>query len=59
MNKAKVLDTIKEMPADFDIEDLIERLIFIDKVEKGMKQAREGKVTSHQNVKRHVKEWSK
>ncbi len=59
MKKAKVLDTINEMPADFDLEDLIERLIFIDKVEKGLQQAREGKVIPHEEVKRKIKEWSK
>ncbi len=47
------------MPSDFDLEDLIEKLIFVDKVEKGLEQAREGKVTPHEQVKKEVKGWSK
>ena len=59
MRRDRVIETIKELPNEFDLETVIERLIFIDKVEKGLKQAEEGKTISHEEVKNRVSKWSK
>lgn len=42
MNKNKVLDTVLEMPQEFEVEDLIERLLFIQSVEEGLEQSKAG-----------------
>jgi len=42
MKKERVIETIKDFPTEFEVEELIEKLIFIDKVEKGLKQVKEG-----------------
>jgi predicted transcriptional regulator len=57
MKRDKVLETVKEFPQEFDLEDLIERLIFVEKVEKGLQQIQEGKTVPHEQVKEIVKEW--
>lgn len=57
MEKKKVLEAIQEMPENFDLEILIERLIFIEKVEKGLSRIKEGKVISHEQLKSLSKEW--
>ena len=57
MRREKVLDTIKEFPQEFELEDLIEKLIFIEKVEQGIDQLDEGKTVSHETVKEIVKKW--
>jgi hypothetical protein len=41
--KAKILRAVEELPEDATIEDAIERLVFLHKVEVGLKQAEEGK----------------
>lgn len=51
MEKKKALEAIQELPESFDLEILIERLIFIEKVEKGLEQVKEGKVISHEQLK--------
>jgi predicted transcriptional regulator len=58
MRRERVIETIKDLPNEFDLETVIERLIFIDKVEKGLKQAEEGKTISHEEVKKRVSKWS-
>jgi predicted transcriptional regulator len=55
--KEKALEDIQEMPDNFDLEALIERLIFIEKVEKGLEQAKKGKVISHQELENIAKQW--
>jgi hypothetical protein len=59
MNKEKVLATINDMPQDFDLEILMEKLVFIEKVEKGLEQINSGNTITHEQVKQRVKEWSK
>lgn len=58
MRRERVIETIKDLPNEFDLETVIERLIFIDKVEKGIKQTEEGKTISHADVKQKVSKWS-
>ena len=57
MKREKALDAVKEFPQEFELEELIERLVFIEKVEKGLKQVEEGKVKSHDKLKDLTKKW--
>jgi predicted transcriptional regulator len=59
MKKQKVLDTVNELPQEFDLEELIERLILIEKIENGLEQLDGGKSVSHNEVKEIIKEWQK
>ncbi len=51
MNKIRVIETLESLPEEFETEALIEKLLFIEKVEKGMKDVREGKTISLQEAK--------
>ncbi len=60
MNKNQVIDTLNSLPEEFDAEQLIERIIFMEKVEQGMQEAREGKVISLDEAKQRFQaKWSK
>lgn len=57
MKRDKAIETVKEFPQEFELEELMERLVFIDKIEKGLEQAEQGKVTSHEKVKELRRKW--
>jgi hypothetical protein len=57
VRRTKVINTIKDFPAEFELDELLERLVFIDKVEKGIKQVKKGKTISNAKVKELVKKW--
>lgn len=59
MKKDKVIETVNEFPQEFELEDLMERLVFVEKVEKGLKQLQAGKRVAHESVKDIVKKWQK
>ena len=59
MNREKAIETIKEFPQEFDLDELMERLVFVEKVENGLVQLREEKTIYHQEVKELVKKWQK
>jgi hypothetical protein len=55
MKKEKALEAIREFPQEFELEELIERLVFVEKVEKGLLQIEEGKTITHESVKEIAK----
>jgi predicted transcriptional regulator len=57
MTKELAETAIKEMPQEFDLDELIERLIFIEKVEEGLKAIKEGRTITHAEMKRKISEW--
>ena len=58
LTKDKVNKTIKNLPDSFTIDELIDQLIFIEKVEEGYQQSEAGKVISNEDVKIMIDKWS-
>jgi predicted transcriptional regulator len=59
LTKEKLNQTINNLPDSFTIDELIDQLIFIEKVEEGLKQSENGKVVSNDDVKMMIDKWSK
>ena len=59
LTKEKVNKTINNLPDKFTIDELIDRLIFMEKIEEGLKQSEEGKVVSNEDLKVIIDKWSK
>ena len=58
LTKAQLKKTILNLPDSFTIDELIDQLIFTEKVEAGIVQSLEGKVISNDDVKRIIEKWS-
>ena len=59
ITKEKLHKTIRSLPDSFTIDELIDQLIFIEKVEEGINQSVQGKVISNEDVKQMIDKWSK
>lgn len=60
MKKEKVIEVLDQLPIDFDIEDLVEKLIFIQKVEIGLNAAKEDKTIPINEAKElFLSRWEK
>jgi len=59
VNKATVLKYINELPDEFPIEELMERLLFIYKVEVGLEESKKDQITPHDQVKERFNKWLK
>ena len=59
LTKETVNRTIKNLPDSFTIDQLIEQLIFVEKVEEGYHQSEIGLVISNEEVKLMIDKWSK
>jgi len=52
--KEKVLKAVQDLPDSASIEDAMERLLFLAKVEKGLRQADSDRTLSHEQVKERM-----
>jgi len=59
LTKSTVRQSIENLPDSFTIDELIEQLIFVGKVEEAIKQSDEGKTISNDEVKSMIEKWSK
>jgi len=57
MKREKAIEVVNELPKEFALEELMEKLVFVEKVEQGLQQLKEKKTTPHQKVKDLVKKW--
>lgn len=55
--KEKVLQAVEELPDDACIEDAMEKLLFLAKIERGIEQADSGQTIPHDEVKKRVSKW--
>lgn len=49
--KQRLLEAVQQLPADATVEDAMERLYFLAKIERGIADAEAGRVVSHEEVK--------
>ncbi len=54
--KERIIQAVEELPANATIEDAMERLLFLAKIERGLKQADAGETISHVEVKERMAE---
>ncbi|WZL90297.1 hypothetical protein VS868_05965 [Salinimicrobium sp. 3283s] len=57
LNKEKVKAQIENLPNEFSIDDLVERLIFMEKVEKGILQSEQGEVIPDTELEKEMGTW--
>ncbi len=54
-----VIDSLQDLPERVSVDEIIERIIVIAKLDDALEQAASGKVDSHDNVMTQAKEWLK
>jgi hypothetical protein len=59
LTRTKLKEQIEKFPEEFSIDDLIDRLILIEKIEFGIKQSKNGEVISDSEMDKEIKKWFK
>lgn len=54
-----VMEAVRSLPDDAPIEEAMERLLVLAKIEKGIKQADARETASHDEVKQRLAKWLK
>ena len=56
-NKELVIRKVRELPDNASLDDIAEEIAILAAIREGEKAADEGRVISHEEVKRQVKQW--
>jgi predicted transcriptional regulator len=59
LTKEKIQKQLDEMPEEFSLDELIDRLILIDKIEAGISDSLAGNTISHEETKKEIDLWFK
>jgi predicted transcriptional regulator len=61
LTKKKIIESIKAMPEDDfeDIDVLLERIVVLDKIERGLKDVENGNVILNEEMKTIIDSWFK
>lgn len=55
--KQRAIKTISRLPPRATLEDIMEELYFRAKVERGLRDIEQGRVVSHEEIKRRLARW--
>ncbi|MCF6240278.1 MAG: hypothetical protein L3J74_02905 [Bacteroidales bacterium] len=59
LTKLQVKEYIEYLPEEFSIDELIEHLLLIDKIQKGNLQSENNMVVSNEQMEKEIKKWFK
>jgi hypothetical protein len=59
LSKQKVIKTVNALPNSFSIEEVINKLVLLQKIENGLEQSKNNQVVSTHAAKLKLKKWLK
>ena len=59
ITKTQLINTLDNLPEDLTIDQLIDHLIFIGKVQKGIADSANGRVNTKEEARQKLSKWLK
>ena len=59
LTKSRVVKSMASLPETFTLDEFIDHLILLNKIDLGIAQAKAGKVHTIEEVEKRVRSWSK
>jgi len=59
ITKEKLMQTLQNLPDKFSFDDLLDRIILLQKIEIGMEQSKSGQINTTEQAKGKLKKWLK
>ena len=57
MTKEKLFEAVKDLPDDFELEDLFERLVLVKRIEEGVRQSESVETLSEAEARKYLSRW--
>ena len=54
ITKGQIVQAVTDLPEDATVDDAIERLLFLSKIEQGLGEVQRGETIPHEEVKRRI-----
>ncbi len=59
LTKRKVMNTISNLPEKFSLDELVEKMIVLEKIEKGIEDSDSDNILNEEELEAKIREWSK
>jgi hypothetical protein len=59
LNKTIVLETVNKLPNSFSLDEIVDELILLNKIQIGMELSKENKIATHEDFKNKIEKWFK
>jgi hypothetical protein len=59
ITKTQLIQTLDKMPENMSIDQIIDQLIFLEKVQKGLEDSANGRIHSKSQAKEKLNKWFK
>lgn len=59
ITKTQLINTLNQLPENITIDQVIDHLIFVEKVQKGLEDSENGRVFTHDEAKQKLGKWLK
>jgi hypothetical protein len=59
LSKTKLKETIDKFPEEFTVDELIDKVILLDKIERGNKQSDKKETISEEDLDKEMGKWFK
>ena len=59
ITKTQLINSLDDLPENVTIDQVIDRLIYIEKVQKGIEDSKNGSVYSKEEAKKKLGKWIK
>ena len=57
LTKEKVLQTVKQLPDQFSLDELLDEMMLLQKIEKGLAQSDNDEVITDDELDKQLPEW--
>ena len=59
ITKKQIIEAIEAMPQEefVNVDEVIEEIILLEKIERGIKDMDEGRVITHEEMKKEIESW--
>jgi len=59
ITKTQIINSLDKLPENLTIDQIVDHLIFIEKVQKGMHDSANGKLNTKEEAKKKLNRWLK
>ena len=59
ITKTQLISSLDNLPENVTIDQVIDRLIYIEKIQKGLDDSKNGRVNSKEEAKKKLSKWIK
>ena len=57
IKKEQLLKLLQEFPEEFSVDELLDRIVLLSKIERGLRQSERGEVLTDEQAKARMKAW--